>query len=212
MLVDDHTIVRQGLQVLLSQESDLQVVAEAGDGLQAVRLAKEHLPDVVVMDARLPGLSGVDATRAIRQACPRTEVLVMTMHDSSHLVMSMLKAGARGYMLKESPAADIINAIRSVSRGQSVLHPAVTHVVVDQMNQRAPQVSAEETLTYRDRQVLELVAIGHTSREIAGELGLSVKTVDNYRTHILQKLHARNKVEALNIARQRGLIQLASSA
>ncbi|HUE75260.1 MAG TPA: response regulator transcription factor [Chloroflexota bacterium] len=211
MIVDDHTIVRQGIQALLALETDIQVIAETGDGVVAVRLAKELQPDVVLMDVQLPGLSGIEATRTIRQMCPRTEVLAMTMHDSSHYVISMLKAGARGYLLKEAPAAEVMSAIRAVHRGQSVLHQNVTGMVVDQVNQRAPQGVADETLTMRERQILELVAIGQTSREIAERLGLSVKTVDNYRTHVLQKLNARNKVEAITIALQRGLIQIPSN-
>jgi DNA-binding NarL/FixJ family response regulator len=201
-------IVRQGVQALLARETDIQVIDEASDGFQAVRMAKEHLPDVVVMDAQLPGLSGIEATRAIRQACPRTEVLVMTMHDNSHFVISMLKAGARGYLLKESAAPDLANAIRSVNRGQSVLHPSITRIVVDQVNSGNSHLTGADALTYRERQILELVAVGKTSREIAQMLGLSVKTVDNHRTHILQKLQARNKVEAITIAMQRGLIQM----
>jgi DNA-binding NarL/FixJ family response regulator len=212
MIVDDHTIVRQGFQVLLSLEPDFQVIAETGDGLTAVRLAKELQPDVVLMDVQLSGFSGIEATRSIRQACPRTEVLAMTMHDSSHYVMAMLKAGARGYLLKEAPAAEVMNAIRTVHRGQSVLHQSVTGMVLDQMNQRGSHGGADDTLTIRERQILELVAVGHTSREIAARLGLSVKTVDNYRTHVLQKLNARNKVEAIAIALQRGLIQGATIA
>lgn len=211
ILVDDHVIVRQGVQALLARETDIQVIDEASDGFQAVRLAKEHLPDVMVMDAQLPGLSGVEATRAIRQACPRTEVLVMTMHDNSHFVISMLKAGARGYLLKESAAPDLANAIRAVNRGQSVLHPSITRIVVDQVNSGNSQLTGADALTYRERQILELVAAGKTSREIAAMLGLSVKTVDNHRTHILQKLQARNKVEAITIAMQRGLIQMTPS-
>jgi DNA-binding NarL/FixJ family response regulator len=210
LLVDDHIIVRQGVQALLERETDIRVIDEASDGFQAVRLAKEHMPDVVVMDAQLPGLSGVEATRAIRQACPRTEVLVMTMHDSSHFVISMLKAGAKGYLLKESAAPDLANAIRAVNRGQSVLHPSITRIVVDQVNSVNSQLMGADALTYRERQILELVAGGRTSREIAQTLGLSIKTVDNHRTHILQKLQARNKVEAITIAMQRGLIQMTS--
>ena len=211
LLVDDHTILRHGLKAILSKETDIQIVGEAGDGLEAVRLAKQLQPNVVVMDAQLPGLSGAQATRAIRQACPRTEVLVLTMHDSSHFVFTMLKAGARGYLLKESASTELANAIRTVNRGQSVLHPTVARLVVEQVNQAELPITSDDTLTLREREIFELIAAGKTSREIAEQLGLSVKTVDNCRAHILQKLHARNKVEAITIGLQRGLIQVATA-
>ncbi|MGH2461474.1 MAG: response regulator [Chloroflexota bacterium] len=207
LLVDDHTILRQGVKALLERESDVQIIGEAGDGLQAVRLAKQLAPDVVVMDAQMPGLSGTQATRAIRQASPRSEVLVLTMHDSSFTVFGMLKAGARGYLLKESAGADLADAIRAVHRGQSVLHPAVARMVVEQINQADLPLTDDDELTPREREIFELIASGRTSREIAEKLGLSAKTVDNCRAHILQKLHARNKAEAITIGLQRGLLQ-----
>ena len=211
LLVDDHTIIRQGLKAILARETDIQIIAEAADGLEAVRLARQHLPDVIVMDAQLPGLSGTQATRTIRQSCPRVEVLALTMHDSSHTIFGMLKAGARGYLLKESASPDLANAIRAVHRGQSVLHPTVARIVVEQVNQAELPMTDDDVLTLREREIFELVAAGKTSREIAGQLGLSVKTVDNCRAHILQKLHARNKVEAITIGIQRGLIQVAQA-
>ena len=210
LLVDDHTILRQGVKALLERESDIQIIGEAADGVQAVRSAKQLMPDVVVMDAQMPGLSGTQATRAIRQACPRTEVLVLTMHDSSYTVFGMLKAGARGYLLKESASTDLADAIRAVHRGQSVLHPAVARMVVEQINQAELPVTEDDELTLREREIFELIAVGKTSREIAEKLGLSAKTVDNCRAHILQKLHARNKAEAITIGLQRGLLQVAA--
>ena len=211
LLVDDHTILRQGLRALLERESDLEVVGEAADGLVGVRLAKQLLPDVVVMDAQMPGLSGAQATRAIRQACPRVEILVLTMHDSSHCVFGMLKAGARGYLLKEAAGTDLAQAIRAVGRGQSVLHPTVARLLVEQVNQAELPQTEDDELTLREREIFELIAAGKTSKEIAAKLGLSAKTVDNCRAHILQKLHARNKAEAITIGLQRGLLQMASN-
>lgn len=208
LLVDDHAIVRLGLRAVLSSERDIEIVGEAADGYAATRLAKELVPHVVVMDATLPRLSGVDATRAIRQACPRVEILALTMHTSGHHVFGMLKAGARGYLLKDSPILDLANAIRTVSVGKSILDPAIARLVLDQISLDDHRAPDDETLTNREREVFELIAAGKTGREVADLLALSVKTVDNYRSRILQKLHARNKVEAITIGLQRGLIQM----
>lgn len=211
LLVDDHRILRQGVKALLENEADIQIVGEAGDGAQAVRLAKEMTPDVVVMDAQMPGLSGIDATRAIRQACPSTEVIALTMHEGGHIVFAMLKAGARGYLLKESAGSDLASAIRAVHRGQSALHPAVARLVVEHVNHVEDALSADDELALREREVFELMAAGKTSREIGEKLGVSAKTVDNCRAQILEKLHARNKAEAITIGLQRGLLHIADS-
>ncbi len=207
LLVDDHRILRLGLKAILSQEDDLQVIGETGDGREAVRLARQLEPDVVVMDVQLPGLSGADATRAICQSCPRVGVLALTMHDNSHYVLAMMKAGARSYLLKESAGPDLANAIRATSRGQSVLDPAVAGTVVEILRDVRPPRSASDELTAREREIFELIALGYTSREIAAKLGLAAKTVDNCRSRILQKLGARNKAEAVAIGLQQGLFQ-----
>ncbi len=208
LLVDDHTILRQGIKALMEREPDIAIIGEAGDGLEAVRLARQLQPDVVVMDVQLPGLPGPQATRAIRQACPRTGVLVLTMHDSSYTVFGMLKAGARGYLLKESAGSDLADAIRTVHRGQSVLHPTIARMVIEQINQVDLPSADDDELSPREQEIFRLIAAGKTSREIAEKLGLSAKTIDNCRARILQKLHARNKAEAITIGVQRGLIHL----
>jgi DNA-binding NarL/FixJ family response regulator len=205
MLVDDHKIMRQGLRSLLDREPDLAIVGEAGDGREAVQLARQLRPDVVVMDTQMPHMSGAEATRAIRAACPRTEVIALTMHDNEYAVASMLRAGARSYLLKESAGPDLADAIRATARGQSILDPAIARTVVEMLRgQQAPR--ADDILTPREREMLRFIAQGKTSREIAELLGLSAKTVDNCRSSILQKLGARNRVEAIALGVQRGLI------
>jgi len=158
------------------------------------------------MDVRMPGLSGTDATKAIRRISPQTQVLVLTMHDSPALVLEMLRAGACGYLLKESAGGELAEAIRATSRGQPVFTPEIARTVVHSLGDAPPD--DEDELTPREREIFELVAQGKTSREIAQQLSLSTKTVDNCRTTILQKLHARNRVEAIAVGLQRGLLSL----
>jgi len=209
LLVDDHRILRAGLMALLSKEPDLVIVGEAADGVEAVQLSRQLQPQVVVMDVRLPHLSGADATRAIRRASPQTQILVLSMHDSPSLVLGMLRAGACSYLLKESAGAELAEAIRSTSQGQPVFTPEIARTVVHCLSD-LPR-GGEEELTPREREIFELVAQGKTSREIARQLSLSTKTVDNCRTTILQKLHARNRVEAIAVGLQRGLLTLPST-
>ncbi|MBI3979518.1 MAG: response regulator transcription factor [Chloroflexi bacterium] len=206
LLVEDHAMVRQGLRALLDRETDLQVVGEAADGNDAIRLAEELLPDVVVMDAGLPGVSGIQATRAIVQRNPRVKILALSMHEDSDTVFGMLRAGAKGYQLKQAAVTELAEAIRNVYSGRSALHPAIARYVVDAVSRQEMVEQAEGELTEREREILELVAAGQTSREIGDRLGLSARTVDAHRAQILAKLDARNKVEAIITAIRRGLI------
>lgn len=209
LLVDDHLLVRAGIRSLLMKEPDIDVAWETGDGLEAVKVAREHKPDVVVMDAHLPSQSGVEATRAIRKQSPNVEVIALTMHDSPDLVFGMLRAGARGYLLKDVAAPDLVNAIRMVSRGQSALHPLIAHLVIEEVTRAQQSSTIADGLTLREREIFELIAEGKTSREIGLELSLSMKTIDNYRAQIIQKLNAKNKAEAIMIGFQRGLLRSA---
>lgn len=209
IMVDDHMLIRQGLNALLQAEIDIKIVGEAGDGNQAVQLTRDLQPDVVLMDAQLPGgVSGLQATRIITSSFPQVKVLALTMHDDSDYVFGMLRAGASGYLLKQGAVEELAAAIRTVHRGQSALHPAIARIVVEQVNRQELLDRPENALTDREREILHYMAAGHTSKEIGDELGLSAKTIDNYRAHILEKLGARNKVEAITIALQRGLVEV----
>jgi DNA-binding NarL/FixJ family response regulator len=207
-LIEDHTILREGLRALLEAEPDLVVVGESGDAVEGVRAIQEKLPDVVLMDVELPETSGAAATEAIRRVAPQTHVLALTMHRDAKSVISMLRAGALGYLLKTSTRTELAAAIRKVNLGQAVLDPAIARIVIDEL---APSVDSSATpnvLTARELEVLELVAAAKSSRQIAELLGLSPKTVDNVRAHIIRKLRARNKLEAVTIALQQGLIHV----
>jgi DNA-binding NarL/FixJ family response regulator len=210
LLVDDHFIIRQGLRSLLAGETDIEIVGEAADGLEGLRLARLLEPDVVVVDYQLPLLSGLEVVRGIRQTCPGTEVIVLTMFDDSHTIFGMLKAGARSYLLKESAAIDLARAIRRAAVKQSVLDPAITGKVIS-MFKDGVRPHADDELTPRERDVFKLMSAGQTSREIAFGLSLSPKTIDNCRARILDKLHARNKAEAIMTGVRLGLIEFATA-
>jgi two-component system response regulator NreC len=197
LLADDHTIVRQGLKAILEGEPDIEVVGEAADGREAVRKAATLAADVVVMDVSMPRMNGIEATARIARDSPRARVIALTMHNSEEYIYSLLKAGARGYLLKESASSDLVEAIRSVRRNGTYLHPTVSPKVVSEYLKRPdPRTRAamptRESLTSREREILQLIAEGHTNKEIAGHLGLSVKTVEAHRTRIMQKLRIHN--------------------
>ena len=185
MLADDHQIVRQGLRILLERES-FEIVAEASDGREAVRLATELQPAVAVLDFAMPVLNGLDAAREIHLVSPQTRTILLTVHTDDHYVLESVRAGIKGYVVKTQAAADLIRAVHEVSKGQVYLSPAVSRAVVD-----AYRTGAEpppDPLTRRERQVLQLVAEGRTTKEIAQVLGLSVKTADSHRSRIMEKL------------------------
>ncbi|MEM9072514.1 MAG: response regulator transcription factor [Myxococcota bacterium] len=198
VLADDHTIVREGLRALLASADDIEIVAEAGDGREAVRLAEEHSPDVVVMDLAMPMLNGVDATRRIRQSKPRTQVVVLSMHGTDAHVRPAVRAGARGYLLKGAGLSDLLVAVRAVAQGESFYSEAI--------EERLQGPSDSETLTPREREVLQLVGEGRTSPEIAKLLFVSVKTVEGHRSRLMQKLGVRNVAGLVKSALRLGLV------
>ncbi len=209
LLADDHTVVRDGLRALLEKQSDMTVVGEAADGRDSVRLAEEHSPDVVVMDIAMPNMNGIEATRRILAANPRTNVVMLSMHQDESYVLRSLKAGAKGYLLKDSLRADVIEAIRTVSQGRSFLTRKVSRLLqedyIRQMERRGVEDSYD-LLTDREREILQLVAEGKTNKEVATLLNISLTTVETHRTHILQKLGLHSVPELILYAVRKGII------
>jgi two-component system response regulator NreC len=208
-VADDHTIVRQGLRAILEAESDMQVVGEAADGREAVRKALHLEPDVVLMDVSMPRLNGLEATDRIVRRNRAIKVLALSMHSSEEYVGSVLKAGASGYLLKESAASDLVEAIRAVRRGRTFLHPSIPAGAVGGHLQRprpGPGAGRRDVLTPREREVLQLIAEGNTNKEIGGQLMLSVKTIENHRTRIMEKLGIHNIAGLTRYAISRGIV------
>jgi DNA-binding NarL/FixJ family response regulator len=205
VVADDHPVFREGLVTVLTDRG-LDVVAEAADGEQALAAVAEHAPDVVLMDLGMPGMSGVEATRRVTAEHPGTAVLVVTMNDDEETVFAALKAGARGYLVKESPAADIARAVESVARGETVLGARVSGTVLAAaVGSARPAAQPFPQLSFREREVLELVARGYDNARIGRHLTLSEKTVRNNVSVILAKLPAATRAEAVAAARDAGL-------
>jgi DNA-binding NarL/FixJ family response regulator len=207
LIVDDHTILRAGLRSLLSAYSDIKVVGEAGDGAEALTRVGELKPDVVVMDIAMPGVNGLVATRQILQAHPKTKILILTQYDNKEYVLPLMKVGAAGYVLKQSVDTDLVAGIRAVARGESFLHPSVAKVVLNAYLQESSSGDNDPytQLTAREREVLILVAQGHSTREIAGLLNISPNTVDVHRARMMHKLDLHNVAEISAYAVRHGL-------
>jgi NarL family two-component system response regulator LiaR len=211
LLADDHVLVRQGTRELLEQEEDMEVVAEAGDGEEAVQLATRQRPDVAIMDIAMPRLNGIEATRQIKALRPATAVLVLTAYDDDQYVFALLEAGAAGYLLKDVHADELIKAIRAVNAGESVLHPAIARKVINRFAQPTDKRTEESTLdqlTERELEVLKLAAKGMTNREIASELVISVRTVQVHLSNIFSKMGVGSRTEAVLHALRQGWITL----
>lgn len=209
VLAEDHTIVREGLRALLDGRDDVEVVAEADNGNAAVEAAKTHRPDVVVMDLNMPGLNGVDATKAIREALPDTRVLILSMYSTEEHVRPAIRAGAGGYLLKGSGLSDLVAAITAVATGNAFFSPQVAKIVLDDSRRTAKTGVNERAgteLTARERQILKLVAEGRSSPEIARDLNLSVKTVEGHRGRIMAKLDTKNVAGLVRHAIRLGLV------
>jgi len=210
LLAEDHILVREGVRALLEAQPDMEVVAEASDGSEAVRKALDLLPDVVLMDITMPGTNGLEATRLIRKAAPGVRILALTMHGTDDYFFRLLDAGASGYVLKESASSDLLSAIRAVHRGGVFLSPSVAKRLVDDHLRRASegdQRPGYDSLTDRERQILKLIGEGCTNQEIAQKLCLSVNTVQTHRTHIMDKLNLHNRTELLRFAVRAGLLE-----
>lgn len=205
LLADDHAVLRAGIRALLDMQSDMQVVGEAGDGLQTLARTRELEPDVVLMDIGMPVLDGLAATRQICEANPRTRILILTQHENKEYVLPALRVGASGYVLKRAEGDELLNAIRMVYAGGTFLDPAIAGVVADDVRGDAPADSFE-TLSEREREVLVLLAQGQTYQQIAQALFISVKTVDFHRANILRKLGLSTRADLTRYAVLRGLI------
>lgn len=204
LLADDHPIVRDGLSAIAETQPDMEVVGEAGDGEEAVALAEKLRPDIVLMDLRMPRLTGVEAIRRIRARLPRTHILILTTYDNDESIMEGLQAGAQGYLLKGSSRQDLLSAIRATARGESRLQPSVAGRLISRL--QAGTMGMD--LSPRELEVLKLIAQGKRNRDIAGDLFLSEKTVKAHVSSILKKLNAEDRTEAVTIGLRRGLISL----
>jgi two-component system response regulator NreC len=208
-LADDHTIMRRGLRVLLEAEKDIEVVGEAEDGREAVERIIADRPDVVLMDISMPSLNGLEATAKIKNVCPDVHVLILTMHDNEEYVHRILQVGASGYILKQAAETELLVAIRSVHKGQRFLSPSISERFVEAYLQRHQdgEDGGFAILTSREREILQLLAEGKTNKEIAALLGISVKTVDTHRTHLMEKLQAHSGAQLVLHAVRRGLVR-----
>ncbi len=209
LLADDHMVVRVGVRALLEAEPDMSVIGEAADGLTAVAEAIRLQPDVVVMDISMPHLDGLEATRRIRSACPSVQVLILTVHAQQRYLFPVLKAGGAGYVLKSTVDTELIDAVRTVARGGAFLYPSATRLLLEdylgQLHDTTHQ-DLYDTLSERERAVLKAIALGHTAKEVAEQLALSPKTVETYRTRIMEKLGLQSRADLVKYALARGLL------
>jgi NarL family two-component system response regulator LiaR len=212
LLAEDHVVVREGTRELIQREPDMEVVAEAGDGEEAVELSKRTRPDVVIMDIAMPKVNGIEATKLIKQELPTTAVLILTAYDNEQYIFALLEAGAAGYLLKNVRRSELINAVRAVQRGESVLHPQIAAKVVERFRDARGPVAAEEpgreVLSERELEVLRLAGKGKSNKDIAGDLSLSIRTVQAHLGNIFNKLGVGSRTEAVLLALKKGWLTL----
>lgn len=209
LLGDDHTLVRQGFRKILEQQPDWEVIAEAADGRTAVKQTLELVPDVAILDIGMPLMNGIEATRQIVRRAPSVHVLILSMHSNEGYIVKALKAGAKGYLLKDSADTDLIRAVGAVAAGKSFFSPTVARVMLDDYVRHLAEKGVADrfdALSEREREVFQLIAEGHTNKEIADLLSLSLTTVETHRAHILQKLDIHNTAELVLYAVRRGVI------
>lgn len=208
LIVDDHAVVREGLRALIGYQPGMEVAGEASDGIQAVLRARSLQPDVILLDLVMPRMGGLEAIAEITRENPQARILVLTSFAEDEKVFPAIKAGALGYLLKDSPPQDLLQAIREVHRGESSLHPTIARKLIREISQPSDLPPADEPLTAREMEVLQLVAQGLSNQEIADSLVISERTVRNYVSTILSKLHLANRVQAALYALREGLTRL----
>ncbi len=209
LLADDHAILREGIRMVLDAQPGITVVGEAEDGRQALEMVEDLQPDVVVMDIAMPNMNGAEATRQIRRRFPRTRVVILTMHENQQYLMQIVNAGATACVLKRSAGTELVTAVKAAARGESYFSPTMASMMLDVYRKRLVEEGGDELalLTEREREVLQLVAEGKTSQEIADQLFVSIKTVQTHRMHIMEKLDAHDRTDLVRHAIRLGVIQ-----
>lgn len=210
LLADDHHIVRQGLRALLESEPHFRLVGEAGDGIEAVRLTEKLKPDVLITDVMMPGLTGLEVTRQVAKSVPQTRIIILSMYTNDAYVMEALKNGASGYVLKDSQASDLVQAVREVAAGRRYLSPPLSERALELYMKKVEDVPEDpyEMLTTREREVLKMVAEGRTSTEIADRLFISPRTAEGHRANLMRKLGLQNQTDLIRFAIKRGILPL----
>jgi len=209
ILADDHTIVRKGLRALLERDPRIQIVDEAGDGRETMQKVVRHMPDVVVMDIGMPNLNGIEATRQIMKRFPKIKILILTMHSSEEYIRAILDAGASGYVLKQAAPVELITAIETIHGGGSFLSPSICTTVIQEFKRKSRkerEPAGQVPLTEREREVLQLIAEGKSTRQIADSLFISPKTVEVHRSHLMEKLGLHNTAEIVRYALRKGIV------
>ena len=204
LIVDDHTIMREGIHALLGMSQDVEVVGEASDGNEAIERCRETTPDVLLMDIAMPGMDGLEATRQIKKKNKNVKVLILTQHSNREYILSAVKAGADGYVPKAALSSELLSAIRAIHRGDSFLHPTIAATLIEEYRSQAGN-DPFDLLTTREREILKLLSDGHKCREISTKLFISLKTVMGHRTKIMEKLNIHNRTDLIKYAVRKGL-------
>jgi two-component system response regulator NreC len=210
LLADDHAVLRSGLRLLLTSQNEYEVVGEASSGSETLSLAERLQPDLILLDLSMPSLGGLDALPALRKLVPSARILILTMHDDPQYLRQALKRGASGYVLKKAADAELLSAMRAVLRGEVYVHPSMTRILLEDMlpeSKSVDKTDAWDGLSEREQEVLKMVALGHTSAEIADQLNLSAKTVETYRARGMEKLGLRTRAALVKFALKEGLIK-----
>jgi two-component system response regulator NreC len=208
LIADDHGVLRAGLRALLNSEPEMEVVGEAADGEQTLRLAEELHPDVVLMDLNMPKGDGIYTTRHLKELLPEVNVLILTVHEDDSLLREAIQCGAAGYILKRAVESELITAIQAVARGEMYIHPAMTRALLDQSTAKTlPDQTHSSTLTVREYEVLRLIAQGNSNRQVASLLTISVRTVESHRANLMEKLNLTCRVDLVRYAAQHGMLE-----